>query len=406
MGVRGILFSGQHHTVEIENIKKMPKGSEMASSKTRTEQCIKGISYSTVLVAFLVVGGAYVYFDRTSSLNKFSAAVTETLCDMLPNRGLKKSATPPVEEEAVATPTTPKIQPSKSSAHNPKLVNGASYDAKAAMQMRFENLHDMCNRYSDVMRPESLMTKTTSQRPKKEGFYWNPSLGIAFCSATGIGQKGMAALFERLKSSDVMENAAREALAENYENASKNYKKAIMVRHPMERLLSVYRKHFAAYTDPSKGEVDEKAVSFSDFIHLVVQGPKELADFISENKLHGESLGMDTGMVDGKGESSKWDSYWHQCGLCHPDFRPHYILDFEHAKEDQAVLIELMGNKETALKWLEVKRNSIVSREDVIQHFYSQLTKTEIRGIYEKYRVDFELFGYSPDYFLQFGSEE
>ena len=70
------------------------------------------------------------------------------------------------------------------------------------------------------------------------------------------------------------------------------------------------------------------------------------------------------------------------------------------------VLIELMGNKETALKWLEVKRNSIVSREDVIQHFYSQLTKTEIRGIYEKYRVDFELFGYSPDYFLQFGSEE
>ena len=62
-----------------------------------------------------------------------------------------------------------------------------------------------------------------------------------------------------------------------------------------------------------------------------------MADFISENKLHGESLGMDTGMVDGKGESSKWDSYWHQCGLCHPDFRPHYILDFEHAKEDQAV---------------------------------------------------------------------
>ena len=89
--------------------------------------------------------------------------------------------------------------------------------------------------------------------------------------------------------------------------------------------------------DPAQGEVDTKIVSFADFVHLVVAGPKELADFISENKLHGESLGIDTGMVDSKGESAKWDSYWHQCGICHPDFRPHYILDFEHAKEDQAV---------------------------------------------------------------------
>ena len=47
----------------------------------------------------------------------------------------------------------------------------------------------------------------------------------------------------------------------------------------------------------------------------------------------------------------------------------------------------------------------MVSSEEVIKHFYSQLTKEEIRGIHEKYRVDFELFGYSPDYFLQFGQE-
>ena len=69
----------------------------------------------------------------------------------------------------------------------------------------------------------------------------------------------------------------------------------------------------------------------------MVEGPKELADFISENKLHGESLGIDTGMVDSKGESAKWDSYWHQCGLCHPDFKPHYILHFDHQNQDEEV---------------------------------------------------------------------
>ena len=65
-----------------------------------------------------------------------------------------------------------------------------------------------------------------------------------------------------------------------------------------------------------------------------------------------------------------------------------------------------MGNHERAHEWLKVKRNSIVSQEEVIKHFYSQLTKGDIRGIYEKYRVDFELFGYTPDYFLQFGQED
>ena len=65
-----------------------------------------------------------------------------------------------------------------------------------------------------------------------------------------------------------------------------------------------------------------------------------------------------------------------------------------------------MGNHERALEWLKVKRNSIVSQEEVLKHFYSQLTKEDIRGIYEKYRVDFELFGYTPDYFLQFGKDD
>jgi len=367
------------------------------SFKQRSEQCIKGLSYSTVLVALLAVGGAYVYFDRTSTLNKFSASLTETLCDTIMTKHHAEPTTPPPVEDTVATPTAAEIKPTKESSHNP-----IPYDAKAAMEMRYEKLHDLCNRYADVMRPESLMQTV---EPKSESFQWQPTHHIAMCTPSGMGQSAIKALFERVRSADMSESSALQALKDNYMGAQRHFKKAIMVRHPMERLLSVYRKTFAAYIDPSKGEVDEKSVTFSDFVHLVVQGPKELADFISENKISGESLGIDTGMVDAKGESAKWDSYWHQCGLCHPDFRPHYILDFAHQLEDEAVLVELMGNNERALEWLKVKRTSVVSSEEVIEHFYSQLTKEEIRGIHEKYRVDFELFGYSPDYFLQFGQE-
>ena len=101
----------------------MVKGPEMASKAS-----IKGFSYSSVLVALLAVGGAYVYFDRTSSLNKFSVAVTEKLCDMLPNRIESEDKTTP--DNAAATPPTTQIKLSKASSHNPQLINGASYNSK------------------------------------------------------------------------------------------------------------------------------------------------------------------------------------------------------------------------------------------------------------------------------------
>ena len=97
-----------------------------AQAKVKSEQCTKGFSYSSVLVALLAVGGAYVYFDRTSSLNKFSAAMTGKLCDMLPK---VEDATPPTEE-TVATP--PAIKISKSSSHY-TLADGETYDAKGEL---------------------------------------------------------------------------------------------------------------------------------------------------------------------------------------------------------------------------------------------------------------------------------
>jgi hypothetical protein len=41
-----------------------------------------------------------------------------------------------------------------------------------------------------------------------------------------------------------------------------------------------------------------------------------------------------------------------------------------------------------------------------VERFYSTLTKSEIRALYEKYRLDFELFGYKPDLFISFGMRD
>ena len=46
----------------------------------------------------------------------------------------------------------------------------------------------------------------------------------------------------------------------------------------------------------------------------------------------------------------------------------------------------------------------VESRDPVmLEFYYSQLTKSDIRNLYEKYRLDFNLFGFTPDYFIKFG---
>ena len=71
------------------------------------------------------------------------------------------------------------------------------------------------------------------------------------------------------------------------------------------------------------------------------------------------------------------------------------------------VLVELLGDSanEEAKKWLKVNHNHVAAKEDVLKHFWSQISKEDIRGIYQKYRVDFEIFGYSPDWYIQLGKE-
>ena len=57
-------------------------------------------------------------------------------------------------------------------------------------------------------------------------------------------------------------------------------------------------------------------------------------------------------------------------------------------------------------KYLKWQWDITSSNPIILEHYYSQLTKSEIQELYEKYRADHELFGYTPDYFLAMGKED
>ena len=105
--------------------------------------------------------------------------------------------------------------------------------------MRYDKIRDKCNKFADVMRPESYLGK---HMPKKEAYQWDSSSRIGICNPYGVGKQAFEALFMRSREADDNKvNSDIQGLKENFKTANKLFTKAVIVRHPMERLLSVFR---------------------------------------------------------------------------------------------------------------------------------------------------------------------
>ena len=71
---------------------------------------------------------------------------------------------------------------------------------------------------------------------------------------------------------------------------------------------------------------------------------------------------------------------------------PKYWEDFEKAEMERFLNLK---------SW-----NTISRKPEILEHYYSQLTKSKIQALYEKYRADHEIFGYTPDYFIALGKAD
>ena len=58
------------------------------------------------------------------------------------------------------------------------------------------------------------------------------------------------------------------------------------------------------------------------------------------------------------------------------------------------------------LKSLSNTRIRPITTKQLISRFYSTLTKSEMWDLYERYKLDFELFGYSPDEYFGYATED
>ena len=94
----------------------------------------------------------------------------------------------------------------------------------------------MCHLYSDKMRPESKATITKPTDRFSFGYY--PTKSLAVCTLPGVASKWIHSL---LAKADPNIDQSRKDFRGAYPKIMESLKKVILVRHPMERLVSIYR---------------------------------------------------------------------------------------------------------------------------------------------------------------------
>ena len=170
----------------------------------------------------------------------------------------------------------------------------------------------------------------------------------------------------------------------------------MVVRHPFERILSAYR-------DKLENSTAEKFYYDQYGSFIVSQYRKR--PIIGHPEPTFEEFArylIDINMRFFADEH--WAPYYIYCTPCLVNYD--IIIHFETLEHDVQLLVKLLNSRQQSengnhqlMKGLEWKHKSSSSgrrqsSDDIRRSYFSQLDKTTIRQLYEKYRLDFELFGY------------
>ncbi|KDR09457.1 Carbohydrate sulfotransferase 11 [Zootermopsis nevadensis] len=180
----------------------------------------------------------------------------------------------------------------------------------------------------------------------------------------------------------------------------------LIVRHPLERLLSAYR--------------DKIQFSLPHTLHQKLGNEIILKYRKNKQKVKG-SRNKSTPkkprwptfsefvqyLVNVQQKGDPFDMHWapitHFCTPCQVDFD--IIMKFETLQEDQNYLIHQAGLQDIIRpEWKNPAKGCTTT--ELVTSYYSQLTRAQILQLYHIYRYDFELFGYTLDGYLQLGMTE
>uniref|UniRef100_A0A182WKU9 Carbohydrate sulfotransferase n=1 Tax=Anopheles minimus TaxID=112268 RepID=A0A182WKU9_9DIPT len=163
----------------------------------------------------------------------------------------------------------------------------------------------------------------------------------------------------------------------------------IIVRHPFERLVSAYKDKIQ-YALPNSHHHKLGNRIIQKYRKTVNGKPSTLLKYPTFSEFVNYLLD------EVKHPHFEIDMHWvpvtHFCTPCF--FHYDVIAKFETLEEDQNYLISI-GHLDSVIKpqWKNAGKGAHTN--DMLMKFFSELDTAQIRGLYDYYRFDFELFGYS-----------
>ncbi|TRY63786.1 hypothetical protein TCAL_03565 [Tigriopus californicus] len=317
---------------------------------------------------------------------------------------------------------------------------------------RVVRLNRVCQKYSDPFRPESWAVSdvgASGNALKALGsevvFLFSQKSVASVCVPHKIGSHSWGRFVQSLPKSQI---AWSKWQALSWEDRFEQAFKVVVVRHPFDRLISVYRMIFQNWCDPTRflakqwrnvcqtdfSRETNDALSTKPSVDTVTGFLKQMLDehqhgndrFIQTlwQKFHPNEeltspkdqlrftfpefvrflvngtaeLGPE--MADHKGLSYHWAPYWRECSLCSPQTRPQFVIHLETFQKDLDQLMNRLDMADQAHLFPHTHRQEGGQSSRLRHQYFSTLSQSEVLQLYDKYRLDHELFGYSIQEFL------
>lgn len=275
------------------------------------------------------------------------------------------------------------------------------------MHLRKLRMQQTCKKYGSALKAPELVGK-------KNTLIWDLRDGLIYCRIAKVASSTWTTNLLRLDpefNKDLPESkrwlkeyGARENEAFRLYPVPKSESKRreallrstkfLIVRHPLDRLVSSYLDKVADTSkEPNllkhrdvKNSILKKAGK--EIAMTTIPTFPEFIDYVLE-----ETTGL-VGPRDWKGIMT-WKSYTAKCLPC--DVKYDAIMKLETHTEDEKWLINtrnLTGISRTR-DWRHLS-----SSHSIRTNLISQLTKAQLNGIYKNYKVDFEMFNYTMDKYM------
>jgi len=316
---------------------------------------------------------------------------------------------------------------------------------------RKQLIEETCNRYSDPFRVEQRgLHKTYPPLQHFSYFNFHGGKNHLTCNLLKVGSNSWKIFTKSLKQEmekqgtpfvtgdfatmghKITSNSSQEIITDQcWPNCAASSENIIVVRHPLERILSAYRHVFErnhGYEDeyiivPSMREFlgDKfKQMSWPQFVDMIIDNTLDQHSELVNLKKASQTIGS-TGETlnfvrhsDQKPKakegfsinepdiwvSNHWAPYWFSCGLCIPELRPKYVLHMDHIDTDSLSLLKTLTGKDFNISFPHTLLGQDGHTKEHNLEYYKQLTKYQVWKLYNIYRVDHELFGYSPTSFI------